>query len=38
MPRAEHFEISANEPEKAAAFYENVFGWKVTKRGGPVEY
>jgi len=38
MPRVVHFEISANEPEKVAAFYENVFGWKVTKWEGPVEY
>jgi predicted enzyme related to lactoylglutathione lyase len=38
MPRVQHFEISANEPEKVAAFYENVFGWKVTKWDGPVEY
>jgi predicted enzyme related to lactoylglutathione lyase len=38
MPRVQHFEISANEPEKVAAFYENVFGWKITKWEGPVEY
>lgn len=38
MPRVQHFEISANEPEKVAAFYEKVFGWKVTKWEGPVEY
>ena len=38
MPRVQHFEISANDPEKVAAFYEAVFGWKVTKWEGPVEY
>ncbi len=38
MPRVQHFEISANDPEKVAAFYEKVFGWKVTKWEGPVEY
>ena len=38
MPRVQHFEISANDPEKVAAFYESVFGWKVTKWEGPVEY
>jgi predicted enzyme related to lactoylglutathione lyase len=36
MPRVQHFEISANDPEKVAAFFENVFGWKVTKWEGPV--
>ncbi len=38
MPRVVHFEISDNEPEKVAAFYENVFSWKVTKWEGSVEY
>ena len=38
MPRVQHFEISANDPEKLAAFYKNVFGWKVTKWEGPVDY
>ena len=38
MPRVQHFEIGANDPEKVAAFYEKVFGWKVTKWEGPVEY
>jgi predicted enzyme related to lactoylglutathione lyase len=38
MPRVVYFEISVNEPEKAANFYKTVFGWKVTKWEGPVEY
>lgn len=38
MPRVVHFEISAQDPEKAAEFYEKVFGWKVTKWESPVEY
>jgi len=38
MPRVVHFEISANDPEKIAAFYENVFGWKITKWAGSAEY
>ena len=38
MPRVQHFEISADDPEKVAAFYEKVFGWKITKWEGPVEY
>lgn len=35
MPRVVHFEISANEPEKVVAFYENFFGWKAAKRERP---
>jgi predicted enzyme related to lactoylglutathione lyase len=38
MPRVVHFEIHAEEPERAAAFYRALFGWELTKWGGPVEY
>jgi predicted enzyme related to lactoylglutathione lyase len=38
MPRVVHFEIAANDPDKAAAFYQEVFGWKITKWEGPQEY
>lgn len=38
MPRVVHFEISANDPEKVVAFYQNVFGWKINKWEGPEEY
>ena len=38
MSRVTHFEISANQPEKMAAFYEAVFGWKIEKSLGPTEY
>lgn len=38
MNRITHFEISANEPEKVVEFYETVFGWKITKWDGPIEY
>jgi uncharacterized protein len=38
MPRVAHFEIHASEPEKAVAFYEQVFGWKFTKWAGPADY
>ena len=37
MPRIIHFEINAEEPDRAVEFYEKVFGWKV-ERWGPVEY
>jgi uncharacterized protein len=35
MPRPTHFEISADDPDRAARFYEQVFAWKVQKWGGP---
>jgi len=38
MPRVIHFEISAEKPERAIKFYEKVFGWKIAKWEGPVEY
>jgi predicted enzyme related to lactoylglutathione lyase len=38
MPRPVHFEIHSADPEAAAAFYTAVFGWKISKWDGPVEY
>ena len=38
MPRVTHFEIDADNPEKAIKFYEEVFNWKITKWEGPIEY
>jgi predicted enzyme related to lactoylglutathione lyase len=38
MPRVVHFEISADDPERAVAFYTSVFGWSVTKWPGPKDY
>jgi uncharacterized protein len=32
MPRVFHFEIQADEPKRAASFYERVFGWKISKK------
>jgi len=37
MPRVIHYEIHADNPERAADFYRKVFGWKIEK-WGPVEY
>ena len=34
MARPVHFEILADEPEKAAVFYSDVFGWKITTWDG----
>ncbi|HML04417.1 MAG TPA: VOC family protein [Methanobacterium sp.] len=38
MPRVIHFEIPADDPERAIKFYEEVFGWKVQKWEGPFDY
>ena len=36
MLRVVHFEIESNDPGKAAAFYQDVFGWKVIKWEGSI--
>jgi predicted enzyme related to lactoylglutathione lyase len=38
MGRITHFEIHADDPERAARFYTDVFGWQIKKWGGPVDY
>jgi uncharacterized protein len=38
MSRVVHFEIPAENPERAAAFYKKAFGWKIEKWPGPMEY
>ena len=38
MPRVVHFEIGADNPERAAEFYRKVFDWKIEKWKGPVDY
>ena len=38
MGRVIHFEIPVNQPDRAAAFYQKGFGWKVNKWDGPMEY
>ena len=39
MPRPTHFEIPAENPERAMAFYQTVFGWTFQKwEGGPMPY
>ncbi|MGH9902242.1 MAG: VOC family protein, partial [Pyrinomonadaceae bacterium] len=38
MPRVVHFEISADEPERAVRFYADVFGWNTQKWDGPQDY
>jgi predicted enzyme related to lactoylglutathione lyase len=36
--RPTHFEIQVPNPEEAAEFYKNVFGWTVQKWDGPEDY
>jgi uncharacterized protein len=40
MARPVHFDITAEDPDRASAFYGDVFGWKFQKwgDGGPMEY
>ena len=38
MPRVVHFEICADQIERAAEFYQKVFGWEIKKWDGPEEY
>jgi predicted enzyme related to lactoylglutathione lyase len=38
MKRPVHFEIHAEDPERAAKFYSDLFGWKTTKWEGPMDY
>lgn len=39
MPRPVHFEIHADNPERAAQFYTDLFGWTFTAfPGGPMPY
>ncbi len=38
MPRVVHFEVPADNPERASKFYQTVFGWKFEKWSGPQDY
>jgi predicted enzyme related to lactoylglutathione lyase len=39
MPnRVIHFEIPVDEPQRAVAFYEAAFGWRIAKWDGPEDY
>ena len=39
MPRVIHFEIHADEPERAMRFYHSVFGWEFTAwKNMPIDY
>lgn len=38
MSRVMHFEIHAENPERAIKFYSHAFGWTFTKWDGPMPY
>ena len=38
MPRVIHFEIHADNPDRALNFYQTVLGWQFQKWDGPMEY
>ena len=38
MPRVVHFEIPADNPDRAVKFYSSVFNWKVEEWAGPQDY
>ncbi len=38
MPRPVHFEIPSDNPERAIAFYNAIFGWTFQKWAGPMPY
>jgi predicted enzyme related to lactoylglutathione lyase len=38
MPRPIHFEIPADNPDRAIAFYTKVFDWSFQKWEGPMPY
>ncbi len=38
MPRVAHFEIHANDPQRAIAFYQKCFGWQFQSWPGPTPY
>ncbi len=38
MNRVVHFEFSSPDPDRASAFYRDLFGWEIQKWDGPAEY
>lgn len=38
MPRIVHFEVSAEDPDRAVAFYKEALGWDAQKWEGPQDY
>ncbi|KKM25017.1 hypothetical protein LCGC14_1599260, partial [marine sediment metagenome] len=38
MNRVIHFELNADDPQRAIEFYEKVFGWNTNKWEGEFDY
>jgi predicted enzyme related to lactoylglutathione lyase len=38
LPRVIHFEIQAEDPDRAVRFYSSLLGWHFTKWNGPQDY
>ena len=38
MPRVVHFEIQAEDPDRAIRFYRSLFAWQFSKWEGPMDY
>jgi predicted enzyme related to lactoylglutathione lyase len=38
VPRVIHFEIHAEDPDRASRFYQALLGWEFAKWSGPMEY
>jgi uncharacterized protein len=38
MSRVVHFEIHAEDPERAVRFYQSLFSWEFNKWAGPMDY
>jgi len=38
MSRVVHFEINADQPQRAVQFCQQVFDWKIEKWAGPADY
>jgi len=38
MPRVIHFEVPADNPDRAVKFYSKIFGWTFQKWAGPQDY
>lgn len=38
MSKIVHFDVPADDMERAKGFYEGLFGWKIEKAPGPMEY
>jgi predicted enzyme related to lactoylglutathione lyase len=38
MPTIVHFDVTAENPERAKRFYQKIFDWKIERPPGPMDY